>query len=39
MTKTVLGVGMSKTKEHMRRKTTVWDQVAKDKHDQDLAIE
>lgn len=37
--KTIHGVGMSKAKEHLRRNPTLWDQVAKEKHDQDLAIE
>ena len=30
---------MSKAKEHLKRKLTLWDQVAKDKHDHDLAVE
>ena len=31
--KTIHGVGKSKAKEHLRRNPTLWDQVAKEKHD------
>jgi len=37
--KTVHSVGKSKAKDQLGRKPTLWDQVAKEKHDQDLAIE
>jgi len=37
--KTVHSVGKSKVKMNLNRKPTLWDMVAKDKHDQDYAVE
>ena len=37
--KTIIGIGKSKAKMHMKRRKSLWDHVAKEKHDEDYARE